>query len=133
MNQGPTELLDQYYKMSEVEEGVRDASELTELDITEKDKYTYPVDRYDSLLSSVRLYKEMNADGCVTFDAYAGSLTKAMQEKKAYLDKLELETFTNIIMGQAPIDEFDVFVENWKKSGGDDISKEVNEWYQSVK
>ena len=56
-----------------------------------------------------------------------------MQEKKAYLDKLELETFTNIIMGQAPIDEFDVFVENWKKSGGDDISKEVNEWYQSVK
>lgn len=133
MNQGPTELLDQYYKMSEVEEGVRDASELTELDITEKDKYTYPVDRYDSLLSSVRLYKEMNADGCVTFDAYAGSLTKAMQEKKAYLDKLELETFTNIIMGQAPIDEFDVFVENWKKSGGDDISKEINEWYQSVK
>lgn len=133
MNQGPTELLDQYLKLGEVEEGIRDNSELTELDITEKEKYTQPTYRWDSLLSSVRLYKEMNEQGSVIFDAYAGSLTKAMQEKKAYLQKLELETFTNIIMGQASIDEFDLFVENWKKSGGDDISKEVNEWYQSVK
>ncbi len=132
MNQGPTELLDQYYKMSEVEEGIRDESELTELDITEKEKYTQPTDRWDSLLSSVRLYKEMEENGQVLFDGYAGSLTDTMQEKNAYLQKLELETFTNIIMGQVPIEEFDTFVDNWKKTGGDDITAEVNEWYQSV-
>ena len=74
----------------------------------------------------------MEENGQVLFDGYAGSLTDTMQEKNAYLQKLELETFTNIIMGQVPIEEFDTFVDNWKKTGGDDITAEVNEWYQSV-
>ena len=52
--------------------------------------------------------------------------TKTMDTKKATLDKLELETFTKIIYGSAPIDEFDKFVANWKKLGGDQITEEVN-------
>ncbi len=39
-----------------------------------------------------------------------------------------METFTKIIMGEKSPDEFDVFVANWHKLGGDDIMKEVNEW-----
>lgn len=65
-------------------------------------------------------------------DMFQGSPTKTMQEMQAFLDKLELETYTKIIYGQAPITEFDSFVDKWKSSGGDKITTEVNEWYKSV-
>ena len=56
-----------------------------------------------------------------------------MVEKQAYLDKLELEYFTGIIMGTRPIEDFDKYVEEWKANGGDQITAEVNEWYASTK
>ncbi|WNQ10890.1 extracellular solute-binding protein [Paenibacillus aurantius] len=59
---------------------------------------------------------------------FFGSPTQAMGEKGSTLDTLLKETFTKIIMGAASIDEFDKFVEDWKKLGGDQITKEVNEW-----
>lgn len=59
--------------------------------------------------------------------------TPTMVEKKAYLEKMELECFTNIIMGSEPIESFDEFVEEWKANGGDQITAEVNEWYASTK
>ncbi len=42
-------------------------------------------------------------------------------------EKMEEETFAKIVMGKADISEFDTFVENWKKQGGDQILKEINE------
>ena len=38
-------------------------------------------------------------------------------------------TFVNIITGQASLDDFDTFVEDWKSGGGDRITDEVNEWW----
>ncbi|MEF3305031.1 extracellular solute-binding protein [Paenibacillus sp. GYB003] len=63
---------------------------------------------------------------------FFGAPTKTMGEKKATLDKMELETFTKIIMGE-PIEAFDKFVDDWKKLGGADITKEVNEWAKSAR
>ena len=51
-----------------------------------------------------------------------------MTTKQANLDKLFLETFIEIVNG-ADINKFDTFVEQWKKQGGDEITKEVNDWY----
>jgi putative aldouronate transport system substrate-binding protein len=34
-------------------------------------------------------------------------------------------------MGAAPVDEFDKFVDQWRKLGGDEITKEVNDWQKS--
>ncbi|MNY47132.1 hypothetical protein D3C86_1823750 [compost metagenome] len=65
-------------------------------------------------------------------DAFYGAATPAMVEKNASLQKLEEEVFTKIIMGQS-IDTFDKFVEDWKKLGGDQITKEVNDWYAKSK
>ncbi|QGQ95156.1 extracellular solute-binding protein [Paenibacillus psychroresistens] len=62
---------------------------------------------------------------------FYGAPTPTMGEKQATLDKLVVETFTKIIMGSAPIDDFDKFVSNWKSSGGDEITKEVNDWNAS--
>lgn len=61
------------------------------------------------------------------YDAFYGAPTTTMVEKNSTLDKMEEEVFTKIIMGQS-IDSYDKFVEDWKKLGGDQITKEVNEW-----
>ena len=65
-------------------------------------------------------------------DKFVAAPTPTMVERKATLDKMQDETFIKIILGE-PIDTFDKFVEDWKKLGGDQITKEVNEWYATVK
>ncbi|MBB3067796.1 hypothetical protein FHS14_000766 [Paenibacillus baekrokdamisoli] len=64
---------------------------------------------------------------------YFGSATETQVEKGAQLDKLLNETFVKIIMGSASIDEFDKYVKSWKALGGDDITNEVNDWYDKNK
>lgn len=78
-------------------------------------------------LSVINSYLE---EGTFLVDAFYGGATPAMAEKKVTLDKLELETFTEIIMG-GDISKFDEFVENWETLGGAQITDEVNEWYAS--
>lgn len=58
--------------------------------------------------------------------AYYGK-TSSMAKMNSNLLKLEDETFIKIIMGEAPIDEFDTFVEQFNKQGGSQIQKEVQE------
>ncbi len=58
------------------------------------------------------------------FNAYSGQ-TDTMAAKWANLQKLEEETFAKIILGQAPIDEFDNFVEKWYNEGGSEILEEI--------
>ncbi|WP_235439823.1 hypothetical protein [Paenibacillus sp. DMB20] len=55
-----------------------------------------------------------------------------MQSKWNLLRQSESETFNKIIYGKLPADEFDKFVEKWKQNGGEQVTKEVNEWYRSV-
>lgn len=64
---------------------------------------------------------------------YTGPLTETMQSKNELLNKMVNETYTKIIYGQAAITEFDTMVKNWLNSGGEEITKEVNDWYNSVK
>lgn len=53
--------------------------------------------------------------------------TPLMEKKWPELQKLEIETFLNIIVGDSPLSDFDVFVAKWKSLGGDEITKEVTE------
>jgi putative aldouronate transport system substrate-binding protein len=73
------------------------------------------------------------ADGQFYKEKYTGSPTKSIVETKSALDQMEKEEFIKIIMGEAPISEFDKFVSDWNKLGGSDITKDVNLWYESVK
>lgn len=61
------------------------------------------------------------------YNAFQGAATPTMSEKMATLKKFQDETFTKIIMGEAPISDFDKFVSEWKSLGGDQITQEVNE------
>lgn len=64
---------------------------------------------------------------------FYGAPTPAMADRQEILTKKRDEIFFKIIMNQVSVDEFDKFVEEWKKLGGDEITKEVNEWYKSLK
>lgn len=63
-------------------------------------------------------------------NAFFGAPTPTMVEKNATLSKLQLQVFTEIIMG-GDIAKFDKFVEDWGRLGGDQITEEVNAWYAS--
>lgn len=78
----------------------------------------------------LKQYKDNNS---LMIEKFVGAPTKTMVERKGTLDTYEKEEFIKIIMGVAPIDEFDKFVSDWYKLGGEDITREVNEWYTAVK
>jgi putative aldouronate transport system substrate-binding protein len=73
-------------------------------------------------LALVAYYKE---NDLFHFDRYLGPPTPTQVERNATLNAKELEVFTKIILNQAPIDEFDKFVEEWKKLGGEQIPESV--------
>jgi putative aldouronate transport system substrate-binding protein len=64
---------------------------------------------------------------------FTGPTTSTQKSRGEFLKKLEMDTFTQILYGKVPVDEFDNFVKKWQSSGGDQITKEVNDWYNSVK
>lgn len=70
---------------------------------------------------------------------YAGIDNKLLVEVESgpkyntMLDKLRETTFIQIITGEKPIDAFDEWVEQWKKNGGEQLEKEANEWYNTIK
>jgi len=88
--------------------------------------------RNDPVLSPYVIQSYYAQNNLVGANEFRGGTTKTMTEKASTLSKLETETFTRIIMGTS-LDEFDKFVENWKKLGGDQITQEVNDWAASLK
>lgn len=54
------------------------------------------------------------------------SKSESMDKKWATLEKLEDETFLQIIAGDKSIDEFDNFVSQWLSLGGADITAELS-------
>ena len=75
--------------------------------------------------------KNFSFPGAGYSDAVKAPLPSDGKYKKDLI-KLQQDTFTAIINGDKPLDAFDQFVEEWKKSGGDQLTKEANEWYQSL-
>ncbi len=78
-------------------------------------------------LSSQGVIKYYRDNDLIVMNEFIYAPTKTMNSKSATLDKLRAETFVKIIYGSLPVDDFDKFVDNWKKLGGDEITKEVNE------
>lgn len=64
---------------------------------------------------------------------FYGAPTPTMADRQEILLKKRDEVYFKIMMNQVPVDEFDKFVEEWKKLGGDEITKEVNKWYKANK
>lgn len=71
--------------------------------------------------------------GNLKYNEFFGVPGPVEVERSATMKKLENEIFTKIIMNVAPISEFDKYVEQWKSIGGNDLTKEINEWYAKNK
>lgn len=73
------------------------------------------------------------ANNQIMREKFVGAPTPTMIERQSTLEKMEKEVFIKIIMGEVPLDDFDKFVNDWNELGGEAMTKEVNEWYESVK
>ncbi|MCD9022699.1 extracellular solute-binding protein [Cohnella silvisoli] len=79
--------------------------------------------------SAMALIEGYSKNNQIKVNEFYGSPTPTMVDKQATLAKLESEVFTKIIMGGS-LNEFDDFVNQWHKLGGDEMTNEVNELSQ---
>jgi len=137
---GARKNLDAHLKIKEVTE----TGNVDELNPEEKGYYD-DIEKYkNGDQASWRYHKIFGTEGSMSLvnkyvtedllypDQYQGLPTELMVQKGGILNSLAVETFTKIIMGD-PIDNFDKFVDEWKTLGGDEITEEVNEWYENSK
>jgi putative aldouronate transport system substrate-binding protein len=129
LNERSTELYDSFQRANEARKANK-ADTLTGMDLFRMNVIEKRGTSLGHFLH-MDLWNAQNKDGVYRLDKFVGEPTPTMLSKNAFLTKLEGETFAKIIMGAAPIDEFDAFVTQWMESGGSDIVKEVNEWYKA--
>ncbi|MFC5653243.1 extracellular solute-binding protein [Paenibacillus solisilvae] len=99
--------------------------------VERKDEKFWGFDEVYGLHGARAITKEVYlANNLFTENQFYSTATQTMGVKMATLQKMRDVAFTKIITG-APIEEFDQFVESWNKSGGEQITKEVNDWYKS--
>ncbi|MBP1990091.1 extracellular solute-binding protein [Paenibacillus eucommiae] len=84
----------------------------------------------DGTLSILNQYVR---DNRLQYNKYTDAPTETMVEKLGTLEAKMLEVYSKIIMNEAPIEEFDKFVKQWESLGGDQMTREVNEWYTANK
>ena len=63
-------------------------------------------------------------------NAFWGNPTENYRAVWPDLSTLESETFINIVVGNEDLNYFDEFVQEWKRSGGDDVTREMSQWYR---
>ena len=67
------------------------------------------------------------------YNQFYGPLGTAYIQRGATLNSMKEEIFAKIIIGEEPLEAFDTFVEDWYRLGGQDVTDEVNEWWQTTK
>lgn len=65
------------------------------------------------------------SDQCAYVEPVFWGTTETMEDVWTTLETLENETFVKIVMGEAPVDSFDAFVEQWYRQGGEMVTTEV--------
>lgn len=63
---------------------------------------------------------------------FLGANTERMTQALPDLNTLEDSYYTEILIGQRPLDDFDVYVEEWLASGGAEVTEDVNAWWQAA-
>lgn len=79
----------------------------------------------DAMLSAEKDSKPFAGDGIPV------SIYSEYPDIKSH--KLYQEYMSRIIIGEWPIEKFDEFVEKWKSSGGNEVTKRARDWYAKMK
>lgn len=75
------------------------------------------------------IINDYKANDKLVESVFFGAPTPTMSTNLAAMDKLQAETYVNIIMGTQEPESFEAFAEQWKELGGSQITEEVNDWY----
>ncbi len=78
--------------------------------------------------STYSICDELNKDGRIILSAYTTLTPAHISEKLLVLDEKVTDAILKVFCG-ADISVFDEAIEYWHNNGGDDITREVNEWY----
>lgn len=78
---------------------------------------------------SMRVIEKYIEEQDIVYSSFYGIKPESMVKKEAVLDKLFNQMMVKIIMGE-DISEFDNFVNEWKKLGGNEVTEDVNKWYR---
>ena len=71
-------------------------------------------------------------DGRLFYDTFNGTQSTFMQDRWSTILDEQLIAYTKIILGDVSVDEgFAAWQDTFAKLGGDQITQEINEWYQS--
>lgn len=150
----PLKNLDNFYKESKALE----TGDISELDAEQRSDYNNmkayvdemakenPDTSSDAVQGGIGLYSvfgdpnggysaiaKIKEDGKLNVSAYNTIPTDTMLAKYPTLNKLAMETIVKIITGDASVDSYDDFLSNWKKLGGDEVTKEAQQWYDANK
>ncbi|WP_168119562.1 extracellular solute-binding protein [Paenibacillus sp. HB172176] len=104
-----------------------------------------PLNGYNEKLNAVlragdeKSTEKFNEANRIAKDEGIPNPTVGMPQPKALADNPDLqfdgtlfqETAAKIIIGEKPLDAFDDFVKEYRKQGGDQLIKEVTEWYNN--
>lgn len=89
--------------------------------------------RLDSLGEQFHLYDNLQMiERHLIRNRFTGLPTPAMGKYQTKLNALQDE-FIKMIVGVTPIDAFDSYVEQWRREGGDEVTREVNEWFEETR
>ena len=80
----------------------------------------------DIFLGAVCAHESYDIENYVT-DAYFGVPTPTQRQRGSILNDREEEIFTTIVADRRPVSDFDGFIEEYRRLGGDDIIEEMNE------
>lgn len=79
----------------------------------------------------MKVYKIALDQNVGFIDIFSGAPTPTMKSKWAILEKLKLENYSKFIYGERPLEQFDEFVKEWNAAGGQQVTEEVDSWYQA--
>jgi len=74
--------------------------------------------------------EQANSAAHMQQNVFMSAPTEDMNTLIPTLAALQMTEYTNIIMGQVPLSDFDNFVTQWKAAGGDQLTQDVNTWLQ---
>jgi len=131
-NQRPGQLRHDFLKIETAQKD-NDQAFLDEFTIYLQLKDAWSQNNLDSLFENIHWAERSEREGHTYFDMQWCSATETQLAKNAYLLKLEMTAFADIVMGNSSIDSFDQFVADWYANGGEEITAEINEWWDTVK
>lgn len=75
-------------------------------------------------------FKQLNGMlDTLVFDRYKGPVDTTYSAMINTLQEYETKAFVDMIMGKRSVDDFDKFVDEWYKQGGNTVTETVNNWY----